>query len=124
MIRKGNVYTPRKDGGSKYEAFEDIIDSGGLLIERIISSGQSTPEGTWLEQERDEWVILLRGKASLSFHDGSIIDLEAGDYVFIPRSTKHRVESTSSEPECTWLAVHGDMGGDASNETGEEISNL
>ena len=111
MISKGNIYTQRNDLNQKYEIFEDIIASENILIERIISSGQKTPEGTWLEQERDEWVILLQGEASLSFEDGSRVDLKPGDYVYIPGNVKHRVDRTSTEPDCIWLAVHGAMGG-------------
>lgn len=88
------------------EYFEPLVLGDNLLIERIISTGQTTPVGKWYNQERDEWVILLQGNATLGYADGSIIQLRAGDYVFIPAHQKHRVEHTSSEPPCIWLAVH------------------
>jgi len=40
------------------EAFETLTSSSGVAIERIISFGQATPAGEWLEQEKTEWVIL------------------------------------------------------------------
>ena len=57
----------------------------------------------------DEWVILLPGEASLAYADGSKIKLTAGDYLLIPAHQKHRVEYTSSEPPCIWLAVHAHL---------------
>lgn len=91
------------------ELFESIVSADNILIERIISTGQTTPPGEWYDQDKDEWVILLEGEAVLSYADGSQIKLTAGDYVFIPAHQKHRVEYTSSNPPCIWLAVHGNM---------------
>ena len=78
-----------------------------IQIERIISTGQTTPSGQWYNQELDEWVILLQGEAELCYADYTKIKLKAGDYLLIPAHTKHRVEYTSIEPPCIWLAVHG-----------------
>jgi len=89
------------------ENFEQIVSGKNIQIERIISSGQTTPSGQWYNQELDEWVILLQGEAELSYADDTRIKLKEGDYLFIPAHTKHRVEYTSIEPPCIWLAVHG-----------------
>ena len=91
------------------EIFESIVSTDSILIERIISTGQTTPLGECYDQDKDEWVILLQGEAALSYADGSQIRLTAGDYLFIPAHQKHRVEYTSSTPPCIWLAVHGDL---------------
>jgi cupin 2 domain-containing protein len=88
------------------ELFETLISSQDLLVERIISTGQTTPLGNWYEQEKDEWVILLQGEAKLSYEDGSMTQLKAGDYLLIPAYQKHRVEYTSADPPCIWLAIH------------------
>jgi cupin 2 domain-containing protein len=32
--------------------------------------------------------------------------LGAGDTIFIPAHTPHRVVTTSTNPQCIWLAVH------------------
>ena len=92
------------------ELFESLVSAEDILIERIISTGQTTPPGEWYDQDKDEWVILLQGFASIAYADGSQIKLTAGDYLFIPAHRKHRVEYTSSNPPCIWLAIHGDMG--------------
>jgi cupin 2 domain-containing protein len=88
------------------EVVEPLVEGGGVLVERIVSSGQATPTGEWLEQSRDEWVVLLRGRAELSFADGSRLELTVGDYVLVPSGVRHRVDGTSSSPPCIWLAVH------------------
>ena len=93
------------------ELFEPLIPDHGVLIERIISTGQATPAGEWYDQDRDEWVVLLRGRAVLGYANGERIELEAGDAVFIPAHERHRVESTSVDPPCIWLAVHGRLSG-------------
>ncbi len=94
---------------SNQELFETIINSENLQIERIISTGQTTPEGTWYNQEQDEWVILLQGEATLLYSDNSRIHLTAGDYLLIKAHQKHRVEYTSFNPPCIWLAIHGNL---------------
>ncbi|GAP99306.1 cupin domain-containing protein [Leptolyngbya sp. NIES-2104] len=88
------------------ELFEPLIQTDQILIERIISTGQTTPEGEWYDQPRDEWVLLLQGEAQLMYEDGTSIDLKTGDYVLIPAHQKHRVSYTSSNPDCIWLAIH------------------
>ena len=95
---------------SKEEIFETLLQNKekNILIERIISTGQITPENEWYDQEKDEWVVLLQGKARLLFDEknGEVLQLEQGDSVFIEARRKHRVIFTSSEPPCIWLAVH------------------
>lgn len=88
------------------EVFEQLATGAGIKIERIISTGQATPEGEWYDQERDEWVALLQGEAVLLYKDGRRIVMRAGDYVFIPAHEQHRVESTTNNPACIWLAIH------------------
>ncbi|MCX6278928.1 MAG: cupin domain-containing protein [Bacteroidetes bacterium] len=95
--------------GNEEEIFEEIIRTPGLLIERIISTGQSTPEGHWYDQEQDEWVILITGEAKLKFENGDSVTLKSGDHLLIPAHFRHRVESTSNDPPCIWLAVHGQL---------------
>ena len=92
---------------SQLEKFEQIAAGENIQIERIISTGQTTPAGQWYDQTADEWVILLQGEAELSYADDTRIKLKAGDYLLIPAHTKHRVEYTSVEPACIWIAVHG-----------------
>ena len=90
-----------------HEILETLLESENFKLERIISSGQATPEGEWLCQELDEWVILLSGKAGLSFEDEEcILDLFPGDYIHIPANKRHRVEWTDKNQKTIWLALH------------------
>lgn len=98
------------------ETFEPLLPDAGVLIERILSTGQASPPGHWYDQERDEWVVLLQGRAKLAWEDGRGRELGPGDHVFLPAHERHRVEWTSREPPCIWLAVHGHLrGGDSSS---------
>ncbi|MFQ5606064.1 MAG: cupin domain-containing protein [bacterium] len=89
------------------EIFEDLLVNDNLKIERILSLGQATPQDTWFDQDRDEWVVLLQGRARLKFVGESIsVDMRPGDYLFIPAHKKHRVEWTDPQKVSIWLALH------------------
>ncbi len=92
---------------SDEEIVELLLPDRGIAIERIISTGQASPEGFWYEQIRDEWVALLQGEAVLNWEEGRRLELKAGDWVLIPAGERHRVEWTSKNPPCIWLAIHG-----------------
>ena len=103
---KGNVFENIPESFPQ-EIFETIHETPALLIERILSAGQATPAGEWLVQERNEWVLLLRGKAGVKFEDtDDIIELNPGDHLFISAFRKHRVEWTAGQEATVWLAVH------------------
>ena len=106
MLR-GNIFDLPPEAGFGGEFFEDLIAGKAFRLERIVSRGQVTPEGEWYDQEEDEWVVLLKGRARLLYDSGEKVDLERGDWLLIPSHLKHRVVFTSSDPECIWLAVHG-----------------
>ena len=90
-----------------HELFECILKQDNIVIERIVSNGHISPIGQWYDQARDEWVILLQGKATLLFEkDQNLISLVPGDYLLIPAHTRHRVEWTQPDFNTVWLAVH------------------
>lgn len=78
-----------------------------MRLERIVSTGHATPPGEWLDQARDEWVVVLRGSAGLRF-DGEPAPrvMRAGDHVLIGAHRRHRVEWTDASEPTVWLAVH------------------
>jgi cupin 2 domain-containing protein len=94
------------DRGSQ-ETVDVLVEGVGFRIERIVSTGQVTPPGQWYDQDLHEWVVLLRGRAALSF-EGSpdVLTLETGDHVTIPAHRRHRVEWTDPSQPTVWLAVH------------------
>lgn len=93
-----------KDLGA--EIFESIVESNQIKIERIVSKGHSSPASGWYDQSHNEWVIVLRGKATLLFEDSTSVTLTSGDYVNIERHRKHKVHWTDPDIETIWLAVH------------------
>ncbi|AIE73712.1 MULTISPECIES: cupin domain-containing protein [unclassified Synechocystis] len=88
------------------EQFDLLLQNSNITLERIVSSGQITPAGEWYDQDRAEWVVLLQGKAEITYDTGELISLNQGDYLLIPARKKHRVTFTSQQPPCIWLALH------------------
>jgi cupin 2 domain-containing protein len=103
---KGNIYDKASMPADGSELSELLLQHTNFRIERIISNGQTTPEGSWYDQSNDEWVILLQGEARLEFSASGIVNLSPGDYLWIPAHTLHKVIHTSLNPECIWLALH------------------
>ncbi len=91
------------------EVFTDLISAVRVRIERIVSSGQTTPAGEWYDQDRDEWVALIQGAAVLEYENGEKLRLSAGDHLLIPAHCRHRLDFTSENPPCIWIAVFGDL---------------
>jgi len=91
------------------ERFEDLLTRPGVRIERIVSSGQSTPTGDWMDQAWEEWVLLVAGRARLTLEGDEPIILTPGDHLLIPAHRRHRVDWT--ETPTVWLAVHFEEGG-------------
>jgi cupin 2 domain-containing protein len=105
--KKGNLFAGLPDVLTVEEQFDVLAGGPGLRIERIVSTGQVTPEGEWLDQDRDEWVVLLRGEAALLF-EGERQEhvLTPGDWLLIPARRRHRVTHTAAREPTVWLAVH------------------
>jgi cupin 2 domain-containing protein len=90
------------------ERFETLLTRPGVRLERIVSSGQSTPPGEWMDQASEEWVLLVAGRARLTLEGDPPLALEPGDHLLIPARRRHRVEWT--ETPTVWLAMHIDVG--------------
>lgn len=108
MTDRGNVFV-QVAKKLRAEQLRDLLAAPHLRIERIVSTGQATPAGEWLDQARGEWVILLRGAARLRFagEDKPRL-LKPGDHVTIPPHCRHRVDWTTPREPTVWLAVHYD----------------
>ena len=88
------------------EAFDSLVHARHVTIQRIISTGHTSPESGWYDQEKNEWVIVLRGSAVIAYPDKVSVTLREGDYMNIEAHEKHRVEWTDPEVATVWLAVH------------------
>jgi cupin 2 domain-containing protein len=104
MMKKLNIYSNIPEKLSD-EIVDVIFQSEIIRIERIISDGQASPDNFWYDQEENEWVILLKGKAKIKYQDQSEQNLTEGDYIFIPSHKKHRVEWTDNNTKTVWLAM-------------------
>ncbi len=107
MIKTGNLRSglparPLPDG-----VVDLLVDRPGLRIERIVSTGQATPEGQWYDQDGDELVLVVDGAARLHI-EGEATDraLSEGDWILLPARCRHRVTWTRAEPPTVWLAIH------------------
>lgn len=78
-----------------------LISLPGFSVRQILS-GQLDAAVGYCEDE-DEWALVVTGGASLTIA-GEPVELIAGDWVWLPRGTEHRVERT--EAGTSWVTVH------------------
>jgi cupin 2 domain-containing protein len=88
------------------ETFTELISRDGVRIERIVSTGQSTPADKPYRQEHDEWVLLLAGAAGLRIEGEAERQLRPGDHVLIAARRPHWVTWTAKDEPTIWLAIH------------------
>ena len=89
------------------EQFLPLFQGGSFRLLRIVSNGHSTPEGEWLDQDDDEWVLVLKGAAMVRIQgEEKAHGLAPGDYLFLPAHCRHRVEWTAPDQPTVWLALH------------------
>ncbi len=88
------------------EMVEVLAETQHVRIERIVSTGHASPEDFWYDQEEAEWVIVLKGEATLLFEGNEEpTTMRPGDHVLIPPHRKHRVAWTTPDEPTVWLAV-------------------
>lgn len=103
-----NLFSDLPDQGDA-EQFESLIAGRSFRVERIVSQGHASPPGFWYDQPEDEWVVVLRGEATLRFEDETEPRrMKPGDHVHIAAHRKHRVDWTISDGPTIWLAIHFD----------------
>ena len=103
MIDHGNIFSAVETIQGQ-EQFQSLLETASVRIDRIVSESHHSAAGFWYDQSETEWVMVLRGEATLEFEGGEFVELKTGDYVTIPPHKKHRVHRTA--PLTIWLAVH------------------
>ena len=88
------------------ELLQTLVKNDQVHIERIISKGHTSPRDGWYDQDKNEFVLLLKGAARLEFEDGNEVTMAPGDCLQIAAHHKHRVAWTDPKEETIWLAVH------------------
>ncbi len=83
------------------ELVEELFQYENIRVERIISTGQSSD---YYDQDEAEYVFLLKGSSKLEIGD-RIVELNAGDSIFIEAHEVHRVLETSKTEETIWLCI-------------------
>ena len=107
MIKTGNLRSGLPARPLPDEVVDPLVERQGLRIERIVSTGQATPEGQWYDQDSDELVVVVDGAARLSIEgENEERELGEGDWILLPAHCRHRVTWTRAEPPTVWLAVH------------------
>ncbi|MFP4143992.1 MAG: cupin [Phycisphaeraceae bacterium] len=105
-MQSGNLFKNIPPAAAE-EAVEVLLNRPGVRLERIASHGHATPPGEWYDQETDEWVVLLSGRAWLRLEDPEqLLEMEPGDWMMIPAHRRHRVERTQEGADSVWLALH------------------
>lgn len=93
-------------GKADQELVHVLAKSTTVRIEKIVSTGQCSPDGFWYDQEEHEWIVVLRGQAQIRFEDEREPHvMKPGDHVNIAAHRRHRVEWTSPDEPTLWLAV-------------------
>ena len=88
------------------EIFTELLSRKHVRIERIVSTGQSTPADKPHRQGHDEWVLLLAGSAGLRIEGEGERNLRRGDHVLIAAHRPHWVTWTAKDEPTIWLAIH------------------
>ena len=106
MIPRVTNLLPPAESPSGRAAEEEIplLQTPSLRLEHLVSHGHASPPGFWYDQPDDEWVLLLRGTATLDFGPDGVLDLKAGDSLTIPARRRHRVAGVSED--AVWVALH------------------
>jgi cupin 2 domain-containing protein len=89
------------------ERHDVLLRAPAVRLDRIVSTGHVTPSGEWYDQDTDEWVVVLRGRARLRIEaEPEVRDLYPGDHVLLRAHVRHRVEWTDDAGPTVWLAVY------------------
>jgi cupin 2 domain-containing protein len=106
MTRLGLNLLTSEPAAQDGEVTQTIATCKGVRVERIVSFGQTSPDGFWYDQAEAEWVTLLTGRARIRIADqAEAITLGPGDTLLMPAHCRHRVEWTDPDQPTIWLAL-------------------
>lgn len=109
MLRLGLNLLTSVPSARDAEVTQVLACDKGVRLERIVSLGQSSPDGFWYDQPEAEWVTVLTGRARIRIADqANEIVMGPGDTLLLPARCRHRVEWTDPDQPTTWLALFVD----------------
>lgn len=104
-IRRGNAFEAiRRDTDG--EIVDVLARASGGRVVRYVSHGHASKPGFWYDQQEDEFVVVLAGRARVALGDDETVELGAGDYLWIPAHARHRVEWTDPDQDTVWLCAY------------------
>lgn len=84
-----------------------LFEDAHTRIERITSWGQRSAADFWYDQDEDEWVSVLAGRATLRLMDANDstrdVHLAPGDTLLLPAHMRHQI--THTDAPTIWLCV-------------------
>ncbi len=109
------------------EFFKEIINTGYIRIEQIVSNGHTSPKLVWYDQDENEWVVVIKGAGELT----NEVTLPEADVMRFVRMDKKFIgkDATLAGPLrwiCVYLEIEGDgpsdgHGGEAVLANGRQI---
>jgi cupin 2 domain-containing protein len=98
-FRRGRL-EPAASAPAEGERVVPLAHFPTLTVEQILSG--ALPEPVSFDQDFDEWVVLLEGRARMLV-DGEEVELEPGEWLLLPAGCPHTVVET--QPGSSWLAL-------------------
>lgn len=97
-------------GSSAPPAGEEVVQTlqrgPDWRLQTIHSSDAASPQGFWYDQEEHEWLVVLRGSATIRLEGPEELrDLSVGDSLYLEPHRRHRVERTDPDPGTLWLVL-------------------
>jgi cupin 2 domain-containing protein len=106
LIKSGDLFA-NVPGRLEGEETAVLAALPGARVERIVSTGQASPEGFWYDQDWTEWLVVLSGSAGVRIEgEEKPRILAPGAWLEIPPHVRHRVDWTDADEPTVWLAIH------------------
>lgn len=83
------------------EVEQDLVAAACGSVRQVLSGTLEAPAEYC--QDHDEWALVVSGEASIEV-DSQLLEVRAGDWVWLPAGTPHRLVRT--QPGTSWVTVH------------------
>lgn len=87
------------------ELFTTLLDAVNVQIERIVSHGHASRQGSGTTRTSTNGSLCSRGAARLRFEDETV-EMQPGDFVNISAHRRYRIGWTTPGEPTIWLTVY------------------